>query len=1038
MLTNEMHKEEHRILLIDDDFINREVIKNIFSHYAFLEAEDGLAGLHLIEAHEQNICAILLDVNMPVMGGIELLGILSERGVTKRIPVFLITAHDELEIVRGAYDKGVMDVILKPVTPFAILRRVESIIELFEARKALRETIQGQEQKLNESAAAIDELHRSNLLALSSAIEFRDVESGEHTNRIYRITKHILTHTAMGDGFSPMEIENMAIGSIMHDVGKIAISDVILNKPGRLSKEEFEIMKQHTVKGERLMLSIAKDLNHDAYRYAQDIARHHHERWDGRGYPDGLKGDEITIWSQVVSIADVYDALISPRVYKKAFTPDQAVKMILNGECGAFNPLLIDCFMKVEEDIRQWYDDDLLRQAAVVPIMSQDGSRPNGSEALQPNREVMDVLLLMTAVQNAYDMIICANLTKNSYYMIDYARFLTHCAGNDGVFDDLIVFGSQAVPESHRQAFIDHFCRENLLKAYHDGAKSVSLEHPQFADDGALHMVLTTVLLLKDERSGDILDITLSRYIDDEYAQKEQHRQVLTDALALAEQANNAKSDFLSRMSHDIRTPLNAIIGMSTIIAANIHDPEKIADCLVKISTSSKFLLNLINDVLDFSKIESGRLSLNEAHFDLRNMLREIGQVISTQAQVKKQNFQLHMDESLSSGYIGDEFRIRQILMNLLDNARKYTPEGGHVTIDTELTQQTGHHHVITFRVKDDGVGIRQEFLDHLFDPFAQDHPESAKNGVGLGLAIARNLVHMMNGELSVESEIGKGTTFTVELPLVALDLNEKISADLNVLVVDDEISVCEHTAILLHKMGVRATIAQSGYAALDLIRERLRRDPFDVVIVDWRMPEMDGIETVRCIRKIVSREVLVVVMSAYDWSEIEETARAAGVDLFLAKPVFEHNLRSALACSEKILHENAQESFPGERVLVVEDNELNQEVVKTILEMKSLTVDIASNGREAVEMFSASAPGTYLAVFMDVLMPEMDGHEATRCIRASNHPEATTIPIYAMTANAFHDDIVQAEACGMNGHIAKPIDFEQVTRILQHLVAAR
>ncbi len=1036
MDTREFPQELKTILLIDDDFINREIIKNIMQpQYAFVEAENGRDGLLLAEAHEPELIAILLDVNMPVMNGIELLRLLHDRGVTERVPVFLITANWEDEVSRSAYDLGVMDVIAKPVTPHIILRRVQTVVELFQARKSLSAQVRSQNRQLEANAVAIDELHRSNIVALSSAIEFRDVESGEHTNRIYGITKHILSNTAMGSGFTAAEIENMAIGSIMHDVGKIAISDVILNKPGRLTAEEFEVMKQHTVKGEKLMASIGKTQKHAAYTYAQDIARHHHERWDGRGYPDGLKGDEISVWSQVVSIADVYDALISPRIYKRAFTPDEAVRMILNGECGIFNPKLVECFLQVEPEIRSWYT--ATPQQASVPEAGIDGIPEQ--DLLDAKREVTDVLLLMTAVQSAYDMIISANLTKNTYYMIDYNRFLTHCAGYDGVFDDLIRFGSSAVPEEYRQKFIDSFSRDSLLKAYAAGSHSVSLEHPQYADDGTLHMLVTTVLLMEDPRTGDVLDITLSRYIDEEYAQREKTRQALSDALILAEQANQAKSDFLSRMSHDIRTPLNAIIGMATIIAANLNDPEKIADCLVKISTSSKFLLNLINDILDFTKIESGRLSLNISQFDLRNTVREVAQVISARISNRNQAFSAHVIGDVGTGYIADEFRIRQVLMNLLDNACKYTPEGGTIELQVTLMQSIGHRHVIRFTISDTGLGIRKEFIEHLFDPFAQDQPDSGRQGVGLGLSITRNLVHLMNGEMTVDSELGHGSTFTVELPLEATDLpDEDVSHDLNVLVVDDELVVCEHASCLLAKMNVRAEIALSGFEALDLIRAHLTHDPFDVVIVDWKMPEMDGVETVRRIRQIVGRDVLVVVMSAYDWSEIEETARAAGVDLFLAKPIYEHNLRSALACSARILLESAESNFHGEKVLVAEDNELNREVAQTLLELKGLTIEVACNGQEALDKFNASQPGEYLAILMDVMMPVMDGHAATRAIRSSCHPDSAHIPIYAMTANAFQDDIAAAEANGMNGHIAKPINFDELTRILHRIAASR
>ncbi len=352
-----------------------------------------------------------------------------------------------------------------------------------------------------------DTLHRSIIEALASAIEFRDMESGEHTNRIYAITKQILSCTAIGSGLSAEEIEDISVGSIMHDLGKIAVSDMILNKPGRLTKEEFEIMKTHTTKGAMLIERLSQSQHHPTYGYARDIALHHHERWDGNGYPHGLKGNEISVWAQVVGIADVYDALISPRVYKKPFSPDTAVKMIVNHECGVFNPALVECFLQVEPVIRTWYEHDRPQ-----PIVIPEQRAPAPSDTAEDG-DPGDYLLLTAAVQSAYDMIISCNLTRNQFRMVDYERFQTHCADYDGVFDDLIAAGASSVPESHRQAFIDTFSRESLLEAYAQGKKSVNLHHPQYTDDGGLMNVSTTVLFAEDPRNGDIRQITLAQYL---------------------------------------------------------------------------------------------------------------------------------------------------------------------------------------------------------------------------------------------------------------------------------------------------------------------------------------------------------------------------------------------------------------------------------------------------------------------------------------------------------------------------------------------
>ncbi len=1033
------------ILIVDDDFINRELLKNIFSsQYTFEEAENGREGLEQIDRHLEKLCAIILDVQMPEMTGIEVLQQISARGITEQVPTFLITAQDDDDVVLDAYTLGVVDVVSKPVTPIVIQKRVRTVIELFSAREALRTTVNDQEERLSASAKAIDELNRSTIEALATAIEFRDVESGEHVSRIYGITKYILANTAFGEGLSVDTIESIARGAIMHDVGKIAISDIILNKPGKLTKEEFEVMKLHTVKGAEFLEQISQTQLHESYRYAAEIARHHHERWDGRGYPDGLKGDEISIASQVVSIADVYDALVSERVYKKAYTPDEAVKMIVNGECGVFNPKLIECFLEAEPVIRQWYTEK--NQEEMLKTVTQNIDQANtlyssavNVAASNERSTVLDTMLMMTAVQNAYDMIISVNLTKNTYHMIDYDRFGTRCSAGMGVFDDLIEDGTASIPISHRKEFHDTFCRANLIREYRQGKKSVQLEHPQYSDDGKLHWVSTKVLFAADARSGDLLEITMSRYIDEEYARREQTRRVLTDALHLAEQANNAKYDFLAKMSHDIRTPINAIIGMTTIIAAHLDDKEKINECLVKIGTSSKYLLGIVNDVLDYSKIENGKLSLHMEDFNLRDMITQVAAQAADQAKTKNQILALTVDDKVGTSYVGDEYRVRQVLVNLLDNAHRYTPAGGKITLAADVSRHTGGYDTLTFTVTDTGIGIRPEFLPRLFEPFAQDVGSDTVESIGLGLPISRNLAHLMNGDIGVSTEVGKGSAFTFELPMERGSMtaySEIIDTDLKVLVVDDDADVREQTDVLLHNMGISAQITDNGFEAVRLVKANAGTDrEFDVAIVDWQMPEMDGVETVRQIRQVVGRNVLVVIMSAFDWTDIETEARAAGVDLFLAKPISEHNLRTAIACSDKLRREQQSLTFNGEAVLIAEDNEFNAEVAKAILEMKNLTVEIAANGKAAYEAFTASEPGKYLAVFLDIMMPVMDGHETARAIRGSGHPEADTMPIYAMTANAFQNDILEAKLAGMNGHIAKPVDFDEVTRILESIV---
>lgn len=344
------------VLIVDDNEINREVLEHIFSPFYLIEqAENGKAGLSRILEAPERYCAILLDVVMPEMNGIEVLHQLKDAALVEKIPVFLITGEASNAIMKEAYGLGVMDVISKPVIPYIVQRRVNSVVELFRARKILGNKVEEQQSELLLQAQKIIRLNEGMIETLSTAIEFRSGESGEHVRRIHDITRFLLLHTDLGRGLTEENIEHIALASIMHDVGKIAIPDAILNKPGRLTPEEFEIIKTHTTQGAAMLEKIPQLREHESYRYAYDIARHHHERWDGSGYPDGLKGDEISIWAQIVSLADVYDALISKRCYKDAFCRTEALAMIRDNRCGVFNPLLLDRFFSVEEELSRFY-----------------------------------------------------------------------------------------------------------------------------------------------------------------------------------------------------------------------------------------------------------------------------------------------------------------------------------------------------------------------------------------------------------------------------------------------------------------------------------------------------------------------------------------------------------------------------------------------------------------------------------------------------------------------------------------------------------
>lgn len=351
--------EENRpvLLVVDDDPLNRAILHNIFQNfYQIEEAENGRQGLEAVAKYQDRLCALLLDVVMPELDGIQVLRQLADQGFPERTPVFLITAEATADNVREAYNLGVMDVIQKPVEPYVVLRRVQSVIELYQARKRLSGQVESQAAQLLEAAQQIIQLNQGMIEALAAAIEFRSQESGEHVRRIRHITQYLLAHTPMGEGLPPQEVEQIGLAAILHDVGKIAVPDGILNKPGRLTPEEFEVMKGHTTQGAKLLDSIPQFRELAFYSYARDIALHHHERWDGRGYPEGLQGEEISPWAQVVSLADVYDALRCKRVYKEPLPREQVLKMIREGACGVFNPKLLESFFSAEEELSKLYD----------------------------------------------------------------------------------------------------------------------------------------------------------------------------------------------------------------------------------------------------------------------------------------------------------------------------------------------------------------------------------------------------------------------------------------------------------------------------------------------------------------------------------------------------------------------------------------------------------------------------------------------------------------------------------------------------------
>lgn len=597
------------------------------------------------------------------------------------------------------------------------------------------------------------------------------------------------------------------------------------------------------------------------------------------------------------------------------------------------------------------------------------------------------------------------------------------------------------------QVMRPHILEEDLEKF--DALVDINLDAPtpqtervvRYRKDGTDQYIWLSikVIPLKKEDVVDRYIVTLSDQSENMSVQF-----TLREALAVAQNANNAKKSFLSRMSHEIRTPMNAIIGMTTIAAAYIGDQKRVEDCLTKITLSSKHLLSLINDVLDMSKIEEDKLVKAHERFEFQDLVESITSIIYSQTASKDLNFEVLIDCS-EEVLIGDSVRVSQILLNLLSNAVKFTPTGGSVRFEIRESKRKSGSVPIRFTVSDTGIGMSEEFLKKLYDPFEQEEAgASGRGGTGLGMPITKNLVALLGGTIEVKSEKGKGTKFTVELPF---DLPEEKKSergeseirDLNVLVVDDDKDTCIHADILLKKMGVRSSWVLSGAEAIPLVLNAHETgNDYDVCIIDWKMPEMDGIETTRQIRKIVGSEALIIILSAYDWSSIEKEAREAGANAFISKPMFAFTLYNTLVSvsdknkiAETATPKSSEYCFKGKRILLAEDNELNTEIAVEILKMTEVEVDCAENGKVALDRYLAADAHFYDMILMDIQMPIMNGYEAAKAIRESGREDAKSIPIFAMTANAFNEDVIAATQSGMNGHIAKPIDVDVLYKIL-------
>ena len=519
----------------------------------------------------------------------------------------------------------------------------------------------------------------------------------------------------------------------------------------------------------------------------------------------------------------------------------------------------------------------------------------------------------------------------------------------------------------------------------------------------------------------------------------------LSSSLEIAKNANAAKSNFLANMSHDIRTPMNAIVGYSTLLIKDADDKNKVIEIGKKITYSSQHLLSLINDVLDMSKIESGRTSLNSDKVDVSEVINNISEIVQVQTKSKKQSFEIKTKGNIPPYIYADKLRLTQILLNLLSNAVKYTEKNGTISLVVEGYGNNGQTCHLRFIVSDNGQGMSSEFVEKIFEPFSRETNSMTNKiqGTGLGMSITKSIIDLMGGTIDIQSELGKGSVFTVDLIFsVPLDENDdNFFADheiTRVLVGDDEIDVTENIQSILSDAGLECDAAIGGLESVDkATRAYEDNNSYDVIILDWKMPDMDGVECVRRIRKEIGKDVPIFVLSSYDVSEIEDEAKKAGVDLFLPKPFFLSNFQRVLdtyyqnkANTEE--EGNNSDDFSGVKILVAEDNEINAEIITELLDSIGIKCVIAEDGLEALRVFTEESPDEFDMIFMDIQMPIMDGYESARRIRASNNTRAKSIPIIAMTANAFEDDVKASMASGMNAHISKPIDFERLKSIIK------
>ena len=669
------------------------------------------------------------------------------------------------------------------------------------------------------------------------------------------------------------------------------------------------------------------------------------------------------------------------------------------------------------------------------------------------NQALEEQLAIVNTLSRDYINVYSVNARTAAVRPVKIAGYAAAGLGQDSskgaFYDDVLTdyVNYRVLPED-RQYLLEAFALDTVIEKLKTSPEYSGSFRAMV--DGSVHTYQFTCASQAGVQGQDGSFLIGFRDIDEIVRREQEQKAVLETALAEAQRANIAKTTFLNSMSHDIRTPMNAIIGFTSLAATHIENQQQVNGYLGKILTSSKHLLSLINDILDMSRIESGKVKIEENEASLPEIMHDLKTIV--QADVKSKQLTLHVDtlNVTNETIICDKLRLNQVLLNILSNAMKYTGPGGTVSVRIIQTDDAPEGYAsYQFRIKDTGIGMSKGFLAHIFEPFEREQTSTVSGiqGTGLGLAITKNIVDMMNGTITVTSEEGQGSEFVVSFQFRVKDDTadaeyvEKL-AGLRALVVDDDTNTCTSVSKMLSDLGMRSDWTTRGEEAVIRTEFALEQgDPFRVFLIDWLLPDLNGVETARRLRRIIGDEAPIIILTAYDWADIETEAKEAGVTAFCSKPLFLSELREILTAPYKQAAEAEEEDaaaqfLRGKKILLVEDNELNQEIAVTVLEEAGLVIDTADDGTEAVEAIRAAQPGAYDLILMDIQMPVMDGYTAARTIRAMDDPAKAGIPIVAMTANAFEEDRQKAFDAGMNGHVPKPIDVPKLMETLMAVLA--